>query len=297
MSIHVRSTIRLIRRYSRHYRTLSDQDLKQQSLSLKYEAMTGKRMENLVPQAFGLVTEAARRTLGLTHYDVQLGEGKTLTAALPVFLHGLSGRGVHVATVNDYLAERDHDQLKDVYSLLGLTAGLIQGDDEPEVRAQAYRKDVTYGDSKQFGFDFLRDQIKKSQRSSGGTDRGPMGEDSFVQRPLNFVLVDEADSILLDEARTPLIIGMMDREAESIKQACYAWAQEVATEFKEDDDYSYNFDQKKVELTTFRTPSRYGETSIAIKTTRSLTRKLLSWTSTLGAPPKAGSGKVAFIRA
>ena len=265
MSIHVRSTIRLIRRYSRQYGALSDQDLKQRSLSLKYEAMTGKRLDNLVPQAFGLVTEAVRRTLGLSHYDVQLtcgiqlvaghiaemktGEGKTLTAALPVFLHGLSGRGVHVATVNDYLAKRDHDELQDVYRMLGLTSGVIQGDDTPEVRAQAYRKDVTYASSKEFGFDFLRDQIKRSQLTSGGRDREPVGEDSFVQRPLNFVLVDEADSILIDEARTPLIIGMLDREEESVKQACYVWAQGIAAEFEEGIDFAYSHEKKSVELT------------------------------------------------
>ena len=261
MPTHIKSTIRLIRRYSRQYATLSDAELQKQSLGLKYQAMVGRSIEQLIPQGFALVMQATRRCLKVEHYDVQLecgihlvagkvaemktGEGKTLTAALPVFLHALSGRGVHIATVNDYLAERDHDELQPIFEMLGLSVGVVTRDATPEQRAIAYRRDITYGSSKEFGFDFLRDRLKRLQNSSGGA----VGEAQLVQRLLNFVLVDEADSILIDEARTPLIIGMIDREEEQVKQACYQWATEAADDFGEDVDFTYDRQRQKVDLT------------------------------------------------
>lgn len=256
----VKATIRRIRRYSRQYATLTDADLKQQGLGLKYLAMVGRSIEQLIPQGFALVMQATKRCLNVEHYDVQLacgihlvaakiaemktGEGKTLTAALPVFLHALSGRGVHVATVNDYLAKRDHDELKPIFEMLGLSVGVVTRDATPDERAIAYRRDITYGSSKEFGFDFLRDRLKRLQSSSDGASTNAQP----VQRPLNFVLVDEADSILIDEARTPLIIGMIDREEEQVKQACYLWATRAAPNFVEDIDFTYDRQRQKVNL-------------------------------------------------
>ncbi len=256
-----RSTIRRIRRYSRQYATLSDDQLKQKSLELKYWAMTGQSMEHLIPRGFALVVQATKRCLNIEQYDVQLqcgihlvsgkiaemktGEGKTLTAALPVFLHALTGRGVHVATVNDYLAERDCELLKPIFTMLGLSAGVVTRPATPDERAVAYRQDVTYGSSKEFGFDFLRDRLKRQQISSGGAHH----QTRLVQRPLNFVLVDEADSILIDEARTPLIIGMIDHAEEQVKQACYQWASDAASNFVEETDFKYDRQRQKPTLT------------------------------------------------
>ncbi|MCM8778526.1 MAG: preprotein translocase subunit SecA, partial [Candidatus Omnitrophica bacterium] len=167
-------------------------------------------LEEILPEAFALVREAGRRTIGLRHFDVQLmggivlhrgkiaematGEGKTLVATLPVYLNSLLGRGVHVVTVNDYLARRDAEWMGPIYKLLGLTVGVIQHDSSSEERKKAYLCDVTYGTNNEFGFDYLRDNmvVRKEER---------------VQRELFYAIVDEVDSILIDEARTPLIIS------------------------------------------------------------------------------------------
>ena len=163
-----------------------------------------------MPEAFALVREASKRTLGLRHFDVQMiggialhegriaemrtGEGKTLVATLPVYLNALSEQGVHVVTVNDYLAKRDADWMKPIYQMLGLTVGVIQSGQSTDEKRAAYNSDITYGTNNEFGFDYLR-----SNMAFAAEDR--------LQRKLNFVLIDEVDSILIDEARTPLIIS------------------------------------------------------------------------------------------
>ncbi len=189
---------------------LSDEGLQKQTEAFKARVAAGEKLDALLPEAFAAVREAARRTLGQRHFDVQLmggmvlhqgkiaemktGEGKTLVATLPVYLNALTGKGVHVVTVNDYLAQRDSAWMGQVYRFLGLSVGVIvQGLNDDERRA-AYAADVTYGTNNEFGFDYLRDNMK-------------FRLSDMVQRPFHFAIVDEVDSILIDEARTPLIIS------------------------------------------------------------------------------------------
>ncbi len=254
------STIRNIRRLAKKYSAKSDEELRELGLALKYKAMVGAKLATLIPEAFALAVIAAERTLGMIPYDCQIygaiqiarghiaemktGEGKTLTATLPAYLHALFGKGCHVVTVNDYLAGRDHELMGPVYHALGLSTGVVTADLSPPDRRAAYRKDVTYGTAKEFGFDFLRDRMKIAG-STGQT----AGSDDLVQRELNFVLVDEADSILIDEARTPLIVGIINAEDEELKQACFMWASAHAQLFEEDRHFQYEHDNKKVSLT------------------------------------------------
>ena len=191
-------------------RKLSNEDLKAQTPQLKEKVDKGQALESLLPSAFAVCREASRRVLGLRPYDVQLiggivlhrgqiaemktGEGKTLVATLPVYLNALTGKGVHIVTVNDYLARRDRDWMGEVYHFLGLTTGAVVHDLSDLERQKAYSADVTYGTNNEFGFDYLRDNMKYSLSSC-------------VQRELNYAIVDECDSILVDEARTPLIIS------------------------------------------------------------------------------------------
>jgi preprotein translocase subunit SecA len=189
---------------------LSDADLAGHTPAFRERLQAGETLDDLLPEAFAVVREAARRTIGQRHFDVQLiggivlhqgkiaemktGEGKTLSATLPVYLNALSGRGVHVVTVNDYLASRDAQWMGTIYRFLGLSVGcIVHGLDEME-RKEAYDADVTYGTNNEFGFDYLRDNMK-------------FDLEDLVQREFNYAIVDEVDSILIDEARTPLIIS------------------------------------------------------------------------------------------
>ncbi|PAX09504.1 preprotein translocase subunit SecA [Sphingomonas lenta] len=197
---------------------MSDEDLAAQTPRFRERLANGEKLDDLLPEAFATVREAARRVLGQRHYDVQMiggvvlhrgeiaemrtGEGKTLVATLATYLNALPGEGVHVVTVNDYLARRDAEWMGRVYGFLGLTTGVIVPNLTDEQRRAAYAADITYGTNNEFGFDYLRDNMKY-ERSS------------MVQRPFNFAIVDEVDSILIDEARTPLIIsGPTDDKSE-----------------------------------------------------------------------------------
>lgn len=203
--------------------SLSDEKLKEKTNYFKKELENGKSLDDILPEAFAVVREASKRVLGMRHFDVQLiggiilhqgriaemktGEGKTLVATLPVYLNALTGKGVHVITVNDYLAKRDSEWMGKVYKFLGLTVGLAISGMEPDEKRRAYACDVTYGTNNEFGFDYLRDNmvIYKNQA---------------VQRDLNFAIVDEIDSILIDEARTPLIIsGRANTSSDLYKKA------------------------------------------------------------------------------
>jgi len=191
-------------------KALSDDALKAKTAEFKEKIGRGATLEELIPETFAVVREAGMRTLGMRHFDVQLiggvilhegkiaemktGEGKTLVATLAVYLNALAGKGVHVVTVNDYLAKRDSEWMGTIYRFLGLSVDTIYHDMPEEDRKKAYLSDVTYGTNNEFGFDFLRDNMKFSL-------------ETFVQRELNFAIVDEVDSILIDEARTPLIIS------------------------------------------------------------------------------------------
>ncbi|WP_339014048.1 preprotein translocase subunit SecA [Fusobacterium animalis] len=192
------------------YEKLSDEDLKNKTNIFKERLKNGETLDDILVEAFATVREASKRVLGLRHYDVQLiggivlhqgkitemktGEGKTLVATCPVYLNALSGHGVHVITVNDYLAKRDRDQMSRLYGFLGLSSGVILNGLPTEQRKKSYNSDITYGTNSEFGFDYLRDNMVSCL-------------DQKVQRELNFCIVDEVDSILIDEARTPLIIS------------------------------------------------------------------------------------------
>ena len=193
-----------------HYITMSDDELRGLTSEFKNRIASGETLDDLLPEAFAAVREASKRTLGQRHYDVQLmggaalhlgniaemrtGEGKTLVSTLPAYLNALSGNGVHVVTVNDYLAARDAQWMGRVHRFLGLTVGTILSDMNPQRRREAYNADITYGTNNEFGFDYLRDNMT-------------LDPNDRVQRDYNFAIVDEVDSILIDEARTPLLIS------------------------------------------------------------------------------------------
>ena len=251
---------------------LTDHELRKQSLSLRYRAKSQEPLDRLLPEAYALVREAGRRTINMRHFDVQIlggiamhhrsivemqtGEGKTLTATLPVYLNALTGRGVQLATVNDYLARRDAEWMGPIYDLLGMSVGVIETQMPQAQRRKAYACDVCYGTAKEFGFDFLRDRLLLRRISEGLTDflggmlgrQGPSAEEP-VQRGANFVVVDEADSILIDEARTPLIISALPTEEEKIAVECYRWSAKVADEFEDEEHYDYDHEKQSVELT------------------------------------------------
>ena len=191
-------------------RPLSDDQLRAKTAEFKNRLDHKEALDDILPEAFAVVRETARRTLGERHYDVQLiggivlhegkiaematGEGKTLVSTLPAYLNALEGKGVHIVTVNDYLARRDREWMGVIYRFLGLSVGVILHELNDQERQQAYRCDITYGTNNEFGFDYLRDNMKFSL-------------DDYVQRDLHYAIVDEVDSILIDEARTPLIIS------------------------------------------------------------------------------------------
>src|SRR5918995_6387638 len=197
---------------------LSDEALRARTDAFKAELAAGRSLDDILVPAFATVREAAKRTLGQRHFDVQLiggmvlhesgiaemktGEGKTLVATLPVYLNALAGKGVHVVTVNDYLASRDADWMGQIYGFLGLTVGTIVHGLDDDQRKEAYACDVTYGTNNELGFDYLRDNMKYRI-------------EDMVQRGHVYAIVDEVDSILIDEARTPLIIsGPLDDRSE-----------------------------------------------------------------------------------
>src|SRR5205823_575828 len=216
-------------------------------------------LDRLLPEAFGAVCVAAQRTTKLRPFDVQLaggvvlhrgalaelatGEGKTLVATMPTFLNALAGKGVHVTTVNDYLARRDAEWTGPIYRALGLTVGVLQMQMPEQARFQAYRSDITYGTASEFGFDFLRDRLKfsgdKGQSAPFwspwvGGSTAALQHNQKVQREHHFALVDEADNIFIDEARTPLIISGMTRSATEEESVVYVWSDRLAKDMVRD---------------------------------------------------------------
>ena len=197
---------------------LRDEELAAKTAEFKQRLDRGASLDEILPEAFAVVRETSRRVLGLRHFDVQLmggivlhqgriaemktGEGKTLVATLPAYLNALTGRGVHIVTVNDYLARRDSEWMGKIYRFLGLEVGLVVHGMDTAARKAAYRADITYGTNNEFGFDYLRDNMA-------------LDPEEMVQRELHYAIVDEVDSILIDEARTPLIIsGMASKPTE-----------------------------------------------------------------------------------
>ena len=248
-----------------------DEELRRLSRELGWKAKSGVPLKKLLPDAFGLVREAARRTTGMTPFLVQLvggmamfeggiaemqtGEGKTLTAVLSAYLRALTGKGCHIVTVNDYLAGRDAEEMGPIYQSLGLTVGCIQTPMEADERRAAYACDVTYGTAKEMGFDFLRDQLRQGI-ARGTIDRhglletepGAAPPESPAQRGHHFALIDEADSVLIDEARTPLIIGMTQpNDPGSV--SLFRWCYRTSTRLQPDLDYVYEPHRRTAYLT------------------------------------------------
>ena len=236
-----------INSYESDLQSLTDDQLKEKTGEFREKIKQGESLDNILPEAFAVVREASVRTIGLRHFDVQLvggialhngkisemktGEGKTLVATLPTYLNALTGKGVHVITVNDYLAQRDSESMGKIFSFLGLSVGCIISGMDDEVRKETYNCDITYGTNNEFAFDYLRDNLKYYQ-------------ERMVQRPFNYVIVDEVDSILIDEARTPLIISGPTND----NSALYTQVNKLIPSLVED-DYEIDEKSKSVNLT------------------------------------------------
>ncbi|KRN05962.1 preprotein translocase subunit SecA [Liquorilactobacillus sucicola DSM 21376 = JCM 15457] len=227
---------------------LSDEELKAKTPELKNRYKEGETLDDLLPEAFATIREAAKRVLGLYPFRVQIyggivlhegniaemktGEGKTLTATMPVYLNSLAGKGVHVVTVNEYLASRDATEMGELYTWLGLKVGLNVSNKTPDEKREAYNSDITYSTNSELGFDYLRDNMV-------------VYREDMVQRPLNFVIVDEVDSILIDEARTPLIISGQAEKSTTL----YTRTDRFAKTLTEKSDYKIDLESKTVSLT------------------------------------------------
>ena len=268
------STVDRIDSLEESMKALDDTRLRRLGRSLSYRARAGEPTDELLIETFAATREAGRRTLGMRHYDVQLlagialvhgsivemqtGEGKTLVATLPLMLYALAGRGAHLATVNDYLAKRDAEWMQPIFKALGLSVGIVESEMDFEARRNAYAKDVTYGTAKEFGFDFLKDRLMQRELKEGRINLGATlmgearsGDSKLLQRPYWFVLVDEADNVLIDEARTPLIISSPDGEMgerEQRKAALFHFACKLADTMVEDVHYEYDPQKRSAEL-------------------------------------------------
>ncbi len=251
----MRKVVSKINELEKEVSQLSDADLGHKTQEFRDKLKEGAHPDTILPEAFAVVREASRRTLGLRHFDVQLiggmvlnngniaemrtGEGKTLMATLPAYLNALSGKGVHIVTVNDYLAKRDSEWMRPVYEFLGLTVGVNLANMSHEEKQKAYASDITYGTNNEFGFDYLRDNMVFSLEEK-------------VQRQLNFAVVDEVDSILIDEARTPLIIsGAAEDSSELYRKVnkIIPFLSPQTSEESGDGDYTLDEKQRQAYLT------------------------------------------------
>ena len=242
-----RKAVKLINGFEEAISALSDEGLAAKTGEFKDRLAQGQTLDDLLPEAFAVVREAAKRVLGERHYDVQLiggivlhqgmiaemktGEGKTLTSTAPVYLNALAGKGVHVVTVNDYLARRDVQWMGEVYRFLGLSTGCILHELNDQERREAYQADITYGTNNEFGFDYLRDNMKFSL-------------DDYCQRGFNYAIVDEVDSILIDEARTPLIISGPAEQSTDL----YLKVDRIMRHFKFEEHYTKEEKSRQVML-------------------------------------------------
>ena len=255
----LRKTVALINALEEQLSALSDEELKAKTADFRARYEQGTSLDDLLPEAFATVREASKRVYGMRHFDVQMiggmvlhqgrisemrtGEGKTLTATLPAYLNGLTGKGVHVITVNDYLAKRDAETNRPLFEFLGLTVGCNVPGMMPDAKKQAYAADITYGTNNEFGFDYLRDNMAFSIEER-------------VQRPLHFAVVDEVDSILIDEARTPLIISGPAEDSSELYARINTIVPSLTLQEKEDEegvegdgDYTLDEKSKQVHLT------------------------------------------------
>ncbi|WP_299771764.1 preprotein translocase subunit SecA [uncultured Pseudoteredinibacter sp.] len=240
--------VKKINAHEESMQALSDAEIKEKTASFKERVAEGETLNAILPEAFALVREAGHRVMGMRHFDVQMiggitlhegriaemrtGEGKTLVATLPAYLNALSGLGVHIVTVNDYLAGRDANWMRPLYEALGLTVGVIHSQQDPQEKYDAYRADITYGTNNEFGFDYLRDNMA-------------LRREDKAQRPLNFAVVDEVDSILIDEARTPLIISGAAEDSSEL----YRRMNQLIPQLEEETHYTMDEKSRQVELT------------------------------------------------
>ena len=260
----IRPTIAKINSYEDSFKSLSDADLAAKTADFKQRIANGESLDSVLPEAFAVVREAGKRVLGMRHYDVQLvggivlhkgriaemktGEGKTLVATLPMYLNALEGRGAHLVTVNDYLAARDAEWMGRIYKFLGLSVGTILNGMNTKERRVAYNSDITYGTNSEFGFDYLRDNMKYDINN-------------YVQRDLRYAIVDEVDSILIDEARTPLIISGPSDESTDL----YVRVNSVVRTLKENEHFTKDEKAKNAILTQegiYRLESLLGVTNL-----------------------------------
>ncbi len=230
------------------FEKFSDSELQQMTEQFKERYQNGESLDDLLVEAYAVVREGSKRVLNMRPYPVQLmgavvlhegniaemktGEGKTLASTMPAYLNALTGEGVHVVTVNEYLAERDKTEMGKLYEFLGLTVGLNISGMSNEEKKQAYQCDITYGTNNEFGFDYLRDNMV-------------LYKEQMVQRPLNYAIIDEVDSILIDEARTPLIISGTAKKP----VALYEQADKFVRTLKRDEDFTFDVKSKSVQLT------------------------------------------------
>ncbi len=260
----IRPTIAKINSYEDSFKSLSDADLAAKTADFKQRIANGESLDSVLPEAFAVVREAGNRVLGMRHYDVQLvggivlhkgriaemktGEGKTLVATLPMYLNALEGRGAHLVTVNDYLAARDAEWMGRIYKFLGLSVGTILNGMNTKERRIAYNSDITYGTNSEFGFDYLRDNMKYDINN-------------YVQRDLRYAIVDEVDSILIDEARTPLIISGPSDESTDL----YVKVNAVVRTLKEEEHFTKDEKAKNAILTQegiYRVENLLGVTNL-----------------------------------
>ncbi len=280
---HTEERARVPRRYRRlvervaglehRMRQKEDAELRRMGAAWRGRHREGENLGDLLPEVFAAVRESARRRIGMRHFDVQLvggyvlhrgriaemqtGEGKTLVATLPAVLNAIPGNGVHVVTVNDYLARRDCDWMGPVYEGLGFGVGCICGDQSHEERRAAYRRDITYGANKQFGFDFLRDQVQRRalKRRTGDVlqrwevEHGELAQTTgYLQRGHAYAIVDEVDSVLIDEARVPLILSGEAGRTSPFAEA-FRWADRVSGRLRRESDYTVEPGEQTVEMT------------------------------------------------
>src|SRR5690625_3398060 len=244
----LQKTVDEIEQLEPKYESFSDTELQQMTEQFKERYKNGETLDELLVEAYAVVREASKRVLNMRPFPVQLmgatvlhegnisemktGEGKTLSSTMPAYLNALTGEGVHVITVNEYLAERDATEMEKLYEFLGLTVGINISGMSNEEKKEAYECDITYGTNNEFGFDYLRDNMV-------------LYKEQMVQKPLNFAIIDEVDSILIDEARTPLIIsGSAEKSA-----TMYQQANTFVTTLTREEDYSYDEKTKGVQLT------------------------------------------------
>lgn len=272
------------------FKAKTDDELQALARELRQRAVSGQNLDSLLVPAFALVREASSRLIGLRHYPVQLiggialhrghfvematGEGKTLVGTCPAFLNALSDRGVHIVTVNDYLAKRDSDEMGKIFRFLGLTVGVITSESQPHDRLAAYRCSITYATNKEIGFDFLRDELRGRPANwfRFGMRLPDLTTNQVLRKDFHFAIVDEADSVLIDDARTPLIIAEAPPVDEEVAQE-FLLADKAAQSLVENEDFTFNRAEKKLEWL------RAGEQKITqnLGGRRSLTGHRIDW--------------------